>query len=93
MAQPGWTSCECRQELRRAVEVQASMNVFAFVNKVIPYCLLAVGVVGILLSCWMMIPVAVNLPDSWFGGLLAVLLFSGGVACLAMGFRHVLRGE
>jgi len=40
--------------------------------------LLLVGIGLVLLGLFMVIPVAVNLPDSWFGAVLAILIIAIG---------------
>lgn len=40
--------------------------------------LLVLGIAAIGLALWMVLPVMVNLPDSWFGALLIGLLLAGG---------------
>ena len=51
------------------------------------------GVVAILLALWMALPVVVNLPDSWFGALLIVLLLAGGGAMVALGIRALRKAK
>lgn len=54
---------------------------------------LILGVAAIFLAGAMVLPVAVNLPDSWFGGLLLLLLIVGGAALIAWGVRRKPNAE
>lgn len=47
------------------------------------------GVAALLLACLMVLPVAVNLPASWFGAVLAIAIAVGGIALLYRGFRRL----
>ncbi len=52
--------------------------------------MLIAGILGIGVGLFMALPVAVNLPDSWFGAVLAIAFVGGGIALLygaARGFR------
>jgi hypothetical protein len=44
------------------------------------WLLLVIGAACLLIAVFMVIPVAVNLPDSWLGGVLCVLFGISGVA-------------
>jgi hypothetical protein len=45
------------------------------------------GLAAIFLALWMVFPVMVNLPDSWFGALLVFLLLAGGSALIYLGAK------
>jgi hypothetical protein len=45
------------------------------------------GVAAIFIALWMVFPVMVNLPDSWFGALLVLLLLAGGSALIYLGAK------
>ncbi len=49
--------------------------------------LLLVGIAFVALGLFMVIPVAVNLPDSWFGALLAILVTAIGVGLIWRGSK------
>jgi hypothetical protein len=46
------------------------------------------GLAAIFLALWMVLPVMVNLPDSWFGALLVFLLLAGGSALIYLAARE-----
>jgi len=48
-----------------------------------------VGSLALLLALAMVGPVAVNLPDSWFGGLLAAGIAAGGFTLMYRGARRL----
>jgi hypothetical protein len=50
---------------------------------------MTLGVGAVLLALFMVLPVAVNLPDSWFGALLAVLIGAIGIVLVAVHSRRL----
>jgi hypothetical protein len=55
--------------------------------------MLIVGVCAIGLGLFMVLPVAVNLPDSWFGAVLTIVLLGGGVALVYVSGRNLRASE
>jgi hypothetical protein len=47
------------------------------------------GIAMLLLALFMALPVAVNLPDAWFGALLALALGSIGVTLVVVSLRRM----
>jgi membrane protease YdiL (CAAX protease family) len=54
----------------------------------LPITLFALGAVFVLAGLFVMVPVVVNLPDAWIGGILAVGLLGIGVAFLRAGVKE-----
>jgi hypothetical protein len=53
--------------------------------------LIAAGICCILLAVWLFLPVAVNWPDSWMGGIYILGLLIGGAGIAFKGVRMLRR--
>lgn len=51
--------------------------------------MVVIGLSALLLAALMVLPVAVNLPASWFGALLALVFVAGGAALVYRGGRRL----
>ena len=47
------------------------------------------GLALVLIALLMVLPVAVNLPDSWFGAMLAFAVLAAGVGCMYYGGQRL----
>jgi len=47
------------------------------------------GLAFVLVAIAMILPVAVNLPDSWFGAMLAFVVLALGVGCMYFGGQRL----
>jgi hypothetical protein len=51
--------------------------------------MIVVGFAFVLVALAMVLPVAVNLPESWFGAMLAFAVLALGIACLYFGGQRI----